>query len=133
MLVDSNMASVDGSQVSTLRRQNIAVRLHSKTAMLHHKFALVDATASPTTVVTSRHAAAPITGRLSSSINSRKPSRINNSDEGNNYSACALVMSGSLNWTWSAVLNNTENVVISNRCDMVAPFIEHFESLWQQT
>lgn len=44
---------------------------------------------------------------------------------------CHLV-TGSLNWTQQAVHGNQENVLISSSSDVVRPFLEQFEVLWEQ-
>lgn len=40
------------------------------------------------------------------------------------------LISGSLNWTLTAVQNNMENIVITEERDLVQPFIDEFHRLW---
>ena len=42
------------------------------------------------------------------------------------------LVNGSLNWTQQAIHGNQENVVISCGTDVVEPFLERFELLWEQ-
>ena len=42
------------------------------------------------------------------------------------------LVSGSLNWTQQAVHGNQENIVISTNSDIVGPFLDQFEVLWEQ-
>ena len=41
------------------------------------------------------------------------------------------LLNGSLNWTTQAMHGNQENVIITDRQDILYPFIDHFEKLWQ--
>lgn len=40
------------------------------------------------------------------------------------------LISGSLNWTLTAVQSNLENVLITEETDLVQPFIKEFQRLW---
>lgn len=42
------------------------------------------------------------------------------------------LLNGSLNWTQQAVHGNFENVVLCKSIEVVRPFLEHFEHLWEQ-
>ncbi|KAF3687546.1 Mitochondrial cardiolipin hydrolase [Channa argus] len=41
-----------------------------------------------------------------------------------------LLITGSLNWTLTAVQSNTENIVVTEEPDLVQPFIKEFHRLW---
>ncbi|CAG5937982.1 unnamed protein product [Menidia menidia] len=41
-----------------------------------------------------------------------------------------LLITGSLNWTLTAVQNNKENVLITEEPDLVKPFIQEFQRIW---
>lgn len=41
-----------------------------------------------------------------------------------------LVMSGSANWTQAAIVGNNENIIISTYEDVVEPFMQEFDKLW---
>jgi|TARA_B110000208_G_C11351411_1_gene277647 cardiolipin hydrolase len=43
-----------------------------------------------------------------------------------------IVMSGSFNWTRSAVLNNKENVVVTDVKPVVQAFRQEFDKLWTE-
>ena len=43
VLLDHNMACVDGSVAARLRRARVRVRLGGQQGMMHHKFAAIDA------------------------------------------------------------------------------------------
>lgn len=40
------------------------------------------------------------------------------------------LITGSLNWTLTAVQSNLENILITEERDLVQPFIEEFHRLW---
>ncbi|XP_017285961.1 mitochondrial cardiolipin hydrolase [Kryptolebias marmoratus] len=40
------------------------------------------------------------------------------------------LITGSLNWTLTAVLNNMENILITEEPDLVQPFVKEFHRLW---
>ncbi|KAM9315135.1 mitochondrial cardiolipin hydrolase [Pholidichthys leucotaenia] len=42
-----------------------------------------------------------------------------------------LLITGSLNWTLTAVQNNMENILITEEPDLVKPFIKEFHRLWE--
>uniref|UniRef100_A0A672GHT6 Mitochondrial cardiolipin hydrolase n=1 Tax=Salarias fasciatus TaxID=181472 RepID=A0A672GHT6_SALFA len=42
-----------------------------------------------------------------------------------------LLITGSLNWTLSAVHNNMENIIVTDEPDLVQPFIGEFNRLWE--
>ncbi|XP_028261739.1 mitochondrial cardiolipin hydrolase [Parambassis ranga] len=44
-----------------------------------------------------------------------------------------LLITGSLNWTLTAVQNNVENIIITHEPDLVLPFIKEFQRLWVQS
>lgn len=44
-----------------------------------------------------------------------------------------LLITGSLNWTLTAVQNNMENILITEATDLVKPFIKEFHRLWGLT
>ncbi|XP_056136517.1 mitochondrial cardiolipin hydrolase [Lampris incognitus] len=41
------------------------------------------------------------------------------------------LITGSMNWTLTAVQNNKENVLITEEPDLVRPFIQEFQRLWE--
>lgn len=41
-----------------------------------------------------------------------------------------LLITGSLNWTLTAVQSNMENIIITEEPDLVQPFIQEFHKLW---
>ncbi len=42
-----------------------------------------------------------------------------------------LLITGSLNWTLTAVQSNMENVLVTEEPDLVQPFIKEFHRLWE--
>ncbi|XP_063048142.1 mitochondrial cardiolipin hydrolase [Engraulis encrasicolus] len=42
-----------------------------------------------------------------------------------------LLLSGSLNWTMTAVQSNQENVLVTDHADIVAPYLAQFRRLWE--
>lgn len=53
-------------------------------------------------------------------------------EHGPYHEGAAMVITGSFNWTWSAATNNNENIILSNRPELVVPFSEQFEELWRK-
>ncbi|XP_056265805.1 mitochondrial cardiolipin hydrolase isoform X2 [Pseudoliparis swirei] len=43
-----------------------------------------------------------------------------------------LLITGSLNWTLTAVQSNTENLVVTEEAELVRPFAEEFHRLWER-
>ncbi|CAK8694407.1 unnamed protein product [Clavelina lepadiformis] len=41
-----------------------------------------------------------------------------------------VVVTGSFNWTQSAVIGNNENVLVTNHADVVQPYLDEFDKLW---
>lgn len=41
-----------------------------------------------------------------------------------------LLITGSLNWTLTAVQSNMENILVTEEPDLVQPFIKEFNKLW---
>ena len=44
----------------------------------------------------------------------------------------SLVMTGSFNWTMQAIMGNNENVIITSVNEIVNPYVNEFEKLWQE-
>ena len=42
------------------------------------------------------------------------------------------LVSGSFNWTMQAVMGNKENVIVTEDPDVVGPFVNMFELLWEE-
>ena len=42
------------------------------------------------------------------------------------------LVSGSFNWTMQAVMGNKENVIVTEDPDVVRPFVDMFELLWEE-
>ena len=42
------------------------------------------------------------------------------------------LVSGSFNWTMQAVMGNKENVIVTEDPDVVGPFVDMFELLWEE-
>ncbi|XP_029914815.1 mitochondrial cardiolipin hydrolase [Myripristis murdjan] len=43
-----------------------------------------------------------------------------------------LLITGSLNWTLTAVQKNNENVIVTEEPDLLRPFIKEFQRLWEE-
>jgi len=41
------------------------------------------------------------------------------------------LVTGSLNWTLTAVQNNKENIMVTEEPDLVMPFVQEFQRLWE--
>ena len=44
-----------------------------------------------------------------------------------------LLLTGSFNWSFSAVNKNWENIMITGNPDIVNPYIDNFEQLWESS
>ena len=42
-----------------------------------------------------------------------------------------VLITGSFNWTRQAVMGNRENVLITNNAEIVGPYVDEFEKLWE--
>lgn len=103
VVADSTMVETNGCQLSKLRKSNILIRAMScPGGLMHNKFAVIDA------------------HYLRSEF--AKSSK----------SSGGTAMSGSFNWTWTAVICNEENVYISSDADFVNPLAEKFEEIWER-
>lgn len=132
VLLDGNMCTeVCQTTMDTFHQNNIPARSSHPSFMMHHKFAVVDA---PTETDSHPQAA----GTTESRENMWKFSfgnmfkffselRPHAAEKRRNW---GILMTGSFNWTWSAVINNHENVVITNHPVLVQQYIKEFEALW---
>lgn len=106
VVADSTMVETNGCQFIKLRKSNILIRSMScPGGLMHNKFAVIDANSFGST----------------------------NSDQYKSdtiKSSGGTAMSGSFNWTWTAVICNEENVYISSEADFVNPLAEKFEEIW---
>ena len=50
--------------------------------------------------------------------------------ENDNSIKNGLVITGSFNWTWSAVVKNFENVIITNEENIVDSYVKEYNRLW---
>ncbi|KAG0725129.1 Mitochondrial cardiolipin hydrolase [Chionoecetes opilio] len=118
--------------LAKLRKNNIAVRVSHTSQLLHHKFALRDVPDQEASVPGNASA----TGRCGERWFSRFRVYLSGKAIPSQHvlaaqSAEPLLMTGSFNWTWSAVVNNFENVIISSDCDLIRHYSEEFERLWK--
>lgn len=120
--------------LATLRKNNIPVRISRSSRLLHHKFALVDAP-DPYHQTFVPGNAAPVgmheeswLGRFSAylsckSFSSQSVLAAENTEP--------LLLTGSFNWTWTAVVNNFENVILTSDLNLISHYNEEFECLWK--
>lgn len=120
--------------LATLRKNNISARVSQSSQLMHHKFALVDVpdpcypavipgNATPTEI----HEKSWF-GWFSSDLFSRSSVSETVMDA---ERPTPLVLTGSFNWTWTAVVNNCENVIISNDLNLINHFNEEFDFIWK--
>ncbi|KAK3870745.1 hypothetical protein Pcinc_024051 [Petrolisthes cinctipes] len=143
VLLDRNMCTeVCQRTMDILRENNIPARPNHRSLMMHHKFAIVDAPTEndyqPQEAGTMDHKGNTI---------SHQPANVWNLGFGNVFKFLTelrhiksretvkkrnsgIMMTGSFNWTWSAVIKNHENVIITNHPMLVQQFIQEFEALW---
>lgn len=120
--------------LATLRKNNISARVSQSSQLMHHKFALVDVpdpcypavipgNATPTDI----HEKSWF-GWFSSDLFSRSSFSQTVMDA---EKPTPLVLTGSFNWTWTAVVNNCENVIISNDLNLINHYNEEFDFIWK--
>lgn len=120
--------------VATLRKHNIAVKVSCSSSLMHHKFALVDApntqqeAAVPGNGAVTKLSKKTYLSRLSSYFASRSLCTQSSLEAD---SAGSLLLTGSFNWTWTAVVNNFENVILSNDLSLINYYNKEFEYLWE--
>ena len=123
VLLDINMADIDDSQLTPLTLQGIAVRRHmrranpavdSSEADLDHTDDILRESVNATAMM--HHKFAVIDG----------------GPHKEEHHGCGVIMTGSFNWTTSAILQNNENVVVTNDPKVVQQFQEQFEDLWSK-
>ena len=44
-----------------------------------------------------------------------------------------LLLTGSFNWSFSAVYKNSENIMVTGNPEIVNPYIDNFEMLWDSS
>lgn len=117
-----------------LRKHNIAVHVNCSSHLMHHKFALVDAPS------THQKAVAPCNRSLTKLSEKTFLSRLRaylasrtslNQSSLKAESTGPLLLTGSFNWTWTAVINNFENVIISNDLNLISYYNKEFDYLWE--
>ncbi|XP_063858385.1 uncharacterized protein LOC135099795 [Scylla paramamosain] len=120
--------------LATLRKNNISARISQSSQLMHHKFALVDVpnpycpsvipgNATPTEI----HEKSWL-GWFSSYLFFRSSFSQSATDVERPES---LLLTGSFNWTWTAVVNNCENVIISNDLNLINHYNEEFDFIWK--
>ena len=120
--------------LATLRKNNIAALVSKSSRLMHHKFALVDVPDSyqeaiipgnvKPTVIHKKSWLDKLSGYLS--CRSFPSQSVLSAD-----SAEPLLLTGSFNWTWTAVVNNCENVIISNDLNLISHYNVEFDDLWK--
>lgn len=141
VLLDGKMCSeVCHSTMDTFHQNNIPARSSHPSFMMHHKFAIVDAP----TKTDNNHIQVPGNIEYKGNNISHQPAsgwkfglgnafkffselKPHAAEKRKNY---GIIMTGSFNWTWSGVINNHENVVITNHPFLVQQFMKEFEALW---
>lgn len=122
--------------VATLMKHNVAVQINHSSYLMHHKFALVDApithheVAVPCNKSLTKLNETATVGILSSNMDSRSSSTQGSMKA---ESTSPLLLTGSFNWTWTAVINNFENVIISNDLNLISHYNKEFEYLWEKS
>lgn len=133
VILESQMPSE--AALGVLRKHNIAVQVSCSSHLMHHKFALVDAPNTHEQVVfpcnrdLTKLNENTYLGRLGAYLASRSSSTQNPVEA---ESAGPLLLTGSFNWTWTAVINNFENVIISNDLTLINYYNKEFDYLWKK-
>lgn len=148
VILEERMAKSSEAAVSAFHKHRIFIRYSHPAILMHHKFAIID---GPERVdgecdsVSTTDTSQPqflMGGRNSWDAHSRLSdlwtknrvwefaARVFHRTDSEPVNAGVLV-TGSFNWTWSAVVNNHENVIITNEPKMVECFAREFQNLWQ--
>lgn len=132
VILESQMPSE--AALGVLRKHNIDVQVSCSSHLMHHKFALVDAPNTHEQVVfpcnrdLTKSNEKTYFGRFRAYLASRSSSTQNAMKA---ESSGPLLLTGSFNWTWTAVINNFENVIISNDLTLINYYNKEFDYLWK--
>lgn len=135
VILDKSMSQL--SNLSALLKNSVPVRYSKPSQMMHNKFAVADAPENSNR--------SPYASSAGEKAKDDSPSK----DEESPYTVPqknrrqrrqgsppspepnrAVLMTGSFNWTWSGVISNYENVVVTNDPRLVWVYAEEFERLW---
>lgn len=113
LLTDDDQADARGSDIRALAHGGIEVRSDSSPSHMHCKYCIIDVSAASVAPVRSL-------ATLTLLLLFRR------------LVQGTRVLTGSFNWTRSAVLNNRENVMVSSDARLVQPHVEEFGRLWEE-
>ncbi|XP_068217058.1 uncharacterized protein zuc [Palaemon carinicauda] len=117
IILDRGMSSV--SNLAVLLKSSIPIRYSKPSQMMHNKFAIADALEDVSRLETiATNDSFPAVRCM---LRSRR---------GKPKESGGVLMTGSFNWTWNAVISNYENVVVTNDHRLVAAYAKEFEKLW---
>ncbi|XP_063615208.1 uncharacterized protein LOC134788263 [Penaeus indicus] len=152
VLVENQMINSSMEVIKLLQRHNILVWCSQSTFLMHHKFAVID---GPLQNETQGIREIEPLGFRTQTVKKREifclsgltRKRVTNDQDGRRRSSSkvsknvengssdwaedGVLMNGSFNWTWGAVVGNNENVVITNEPELVWHFAGEFENMWK--
>lgn len=136
--------------IKLLQSHNILVWCSQSTYLMHHKFAVIDGPmlneiqgvrkieplGCTTLTFKKMFCLSGLTRKTvtDEQDGQRRASSDVSRDVENGHSDWAgdgVLMNGSFNWTWGAVIGNNENVVITNNPELVWHFAGEFENMWK--
>nr|XP_027207439.1 uncharacterized protein LOC113800839 isoform X1 [Penaeus vannamei] len=150
VLVENQMINNSIEVIKLLQSHNILVWCSQSTYLMHHKFAVIDGPmlneiqgvrkieplGCTTLTFKKMFCLSGLTRKTvtDEQDGQRRASSDVSRDVENGHSDWAgdgVLMNGSFNWTWGAVIGNNENVVITNNPELVWHFAGEFENMWK--
>ena len=120
VIVDHTMEAATGTQIQNLKQNGVAVKIcYSST--LHHKFCLIDVPYKNDSFETLRGSS-----QISQIIASNELRQVI-------FPRNGLLISGSLNWTQEALMNNYENFIVTSNNNITIQYFNEFVERWNSS
>lgn len=107
---DGSMVHSSNSQIENLRKFKVSIKIE-KNVTMHHKFCLIDAPYSGDKMFNSMNIA----------FNRERKITIPQS---------GILITGSMNWTMEALINNHENTIITSNAKLIESYAISFIDIW---
>lgn len=138
--------------IKLLQSHNILVWCSQSTFLMHHKFAVIDGplqyeiqgvrkseSSGFRTQTVKKKEIFCLSGLTRKTVTNdqhgqrRSSSKVSEDvkNDSSDWAGDGVLMNGSFNWTWGAVVGNNENVVITNEPELVWHFAGEFENMWK--
>lgn len=152
VLVENQMINSSMEVIKLLQSHNILVWCSQSTFLMHHKFAVIDGplqyeiqgvrkseSSGFRTQTVKKKEIFCLSGLTRKTVTNdqhgqrRSSSKVSEDvkNDSSDWAGDGVLMNGSFNWTWGAVVGNNENVVITNEPELVWHFAGEFENMWK--